>query len=90
MGANKFNIEHRGVIAVIGYPTLSEDLLLQSFCHTCKVPRTRGHFFAGFHVESQEKHYNLCSRVVSPYKYPGFGAVGIRNTSRLKDLIVLK
>lgn len=94
MGANKFNIERRGVIAVIGYPTLSENPLLSIFLshlqssenggHNTTDRRTRGYFFAGFHVESQEKHYNLCSHVVSPYNYRGFGAIGIRNTSKLK------
>ena len=39
VGANKFNIEHRGVIAVVEYPTLGEDPLLRSFCRTCKVPK---------------------------------------------------
>ena len=39
MGANKFNIGHRKMIAIIGYPTVGEDPLLHSSWHTSKIPK---------------------------------------------------
>ena len=95
-GTNKFNIEHRRVIAVIGYLSLRETFFFNLSVTLARFQKWRTQHdglkntwrFLRWFSRKKEKHYDLCSRVVSPYKYPGLGGVGIRNTSRLKGYLV--